>query len=69
MAKTLAADTTPEQRADLYRQVEAQMDVDAPTVFVYHYTSARLVKPYVAGYSVKDPMDNWQVKNWSILKH
>ena len=45
------------------------LDVDQPQANVYHYVSARLVKPYVAGYSVKDPMDNWQIKNLSVLKH
>jgi oligopeptide transport system substrate-binding protein len=67
--KTLHPDTTPEQRADLYQQAEAVLDVDQPQANVYHYVSARLVKPYVAGYSVKDPMDNWQIKNLSVLKH
>lgn len=69
MQKTVAAGVTPEQRAGFYKQAEGVLDKDAATVFVYHYVSARLVKPYVDGYSVKDPMDNWQVKNWKILKH
>lgn len=69
MKQTLAAGVSPEARANLYKQAEAVMDKDAATVFVYHYVNARLVKPYVAGYSVKDPMDNWQIKNWKILKH
>ncbi len=69
MKQTAAPGVTPEQRNGLYKQAEAVLDKDAATVFVYHYVSARLVKPYVAGYSVKDPLDNWQVKNWKILKH
>ncbi len=69
MKQTLAAGVSPEARANLYKQAEAVMDKDAATVFVFHYVNARLVKPYVAGYSVKDPMDNWQIKNWKILKH
>ncbi len=69
MKQTLAAGVSPEARANLYKQAEAAMDKDAATVFVFHYVNARLVKPYVAGYSVKDPMDNWQIKNWKILKH
>lgn len=69
IAKTLGGDVTPEQRADLYKQAEALLDKDAATIFVYHYVSPRLVKPYIAGYSNKDPMDNYQVKNWSVLKH
>lgn len=69
MTQTLSADTTPEQRGKLYQQAEAVLDKDAATIFAYHYVNARLVKPYVAGYSDKDPMDNFQVKYWSILKH
>lgn len=69
MNQTLSTDTTPEQRGKLYQQAEAVLDKDAATIFAYHYVSARLVKPYVAGYSNKDPMDNYQVKYWSILKH
>ncbi|OSI14336.1 ABC transporter substrate-binding protein [Neisseria dumasiana] len=67
--KTLSGDVTPEQRGELYSQAEAVMDKDAATIFVFHYVNARLVKPYVDGYSTKDPMDNWQIKNWKILKH
>lgn len=69
MKQTLSASITPEQRGELYQKAEAVLDKDAATIFAYHYVSARLVKPYVVGYSNKDPMDNFQVKNWSILKH
>lgn len=69
MRQTLSASVTPEQRADLYQQAEAELDKDAATIFAYHYISARLVKPYVQGYSDKDPMDNFQVKYWAVLKH
>ncbi|QEY25466.1 ABC transporter substrate-binding protein [Neisseria zalophi] len=69
MMKTLANDVSPEARGELYRQAEAVLDKDAATIFVYHYVNGRLVKPHVDGYSLKDPLDNWQVKNWKILKH
>lgn len=69
MAKTLSADVTPEQRAELYKQAEAVLDKDAATIFVYHYVTPRLVKPYIAGYSTEDAMNQFQFKNWSVLKH
>lgn len=69
MKQTLIAGTTAQQRMDLYQQAEAVLDADQPVINVYHYVSARLVKPYVSGYSDKDPMDNWLVQNWSIQKH
>lgn len=67
--QTLNANVTPEQRGKLYQQAEAILDKDAATIFAYHYVNVRLVKPYIIGYSNKDPMDNFQVKYWSVLKH
>ncbi|WFF39328.1 ABC transporter substrate-binding protein [Moraxella nasibovis] len=69
MAKTLAADVTPEQRAELYRQAEEVLDKESATIFVYQYVSPRLVKPYVAGYADQDPLGQWHVKDLKILKH
>lgn len=69
MASTLGGDVTPEQRADIYRQAEAELDKDTATIFVYQYTAPRLVKPYVIGFSDKDPMGNWHIKNLKIAKH
>ncbi|UNU73207.1 ABC transporter substrate-binding protein [Moraxella nasovis] len=69
MLSTLGADVTPESRGEIYRQAEEVLDKDAATIFVYHYVSAGLVKPYVAGYSSKDPQSTYQVKNWKILEH
>ena len=69
MNGTLGGDVTAEQRAQLYRQAEAVLDKDSATIFVYHYVSPRLVKPYVLGYSSNDPQNTWQVKDWKIAKH
>ncbi len=69
MAGTLGGEVTPEQRADLYSQAEAQMDKDSATIFVYQYVAPRLVKPYVVGFSANDPLGNWHVKNLKIAKH
>ncbi|KLT72837.1 peptide ABC transporter substrate-binding protein [Neisseria arctica] len=69
MAETLKPGISTEQRADLYRQAEAVLDKDMPNINVYHYANVRLVKPYVEGYSVKDPMDNFHLKYMSVAKH
>ena len=69
MSQTLKAGVTPEQRAGLYQQAEAQLDADMPLIQVYHYISARLVKPYVVGFPSKDALDNWQAKDLSVAKH
>lgn len=69
MDQTLKAGVTPEQRASLYHQAEAQLDQDTPNINVYHYVKARMVKPYVIGLSKKDALDNFQIKNITIAKH
>ncbi|MGM8888916.1 oligopeptide ABC transporter substrate-binding protein OppA, partial [Psychrobacter sp. 1U2] len=69
MAQTLKPGVTDAQRADLYQQAEAQLDDDMGLLNIYHYVSPRMVKPYVIGFSEKDPLGNWQGKNISIAKH
>lgn len=69
MLKTLGTDVDNAGRADLYAKAEEQLDKDGAAVMVYHYVGTKLVKPYVSGYSSKDPQDTWQVKNFKILEH
>ena len=57
------------KRADLYAQSEQQLDKDSVIVPVFYYVNARLVKPWVGGYTGKDPLDNIYVKNLYIIKH
>ncbi|POT59206.1 oligopeptide ABC transporter substrate-binding protein OppA [Citrobacter amalonaticus] len=57
------------QRTELYSKAEQQLDKDSAIVPVYYYVNARLVKPWVGGYSGKDPMDNIHVKDLYIIKH
>ncbi|UTO06029.1 ABC transporter substrate-binding protein [Moraxella sp. FZLJ2107] len=66
MNSTLGNTIDTKARAELYRQAEAQLDHDTATIFVYHYTAPRLVKSYVQGFPIHDPLGNWQVKNLSI---
>ncbi len=69
MQSTLGATIDQAGRADLYAKAEEQLDKDGAAVIVYHYVGTRLVKPYVVGYSSKDPQETWQVKNFKILEH
>ena len=57
------------QRSEPYSKAEQQLDKDSAIVPVYYYVNARLVKPWVGGYSGKDPMDNIHVKDLYIIKH
>ncbi|EOY2721064.1 oligopeptide ABC transporter substrate-binding protein OppA [Citrobacter freundii] len=61
--------TDEAQRSELYSKAEQQLDKDSAIVPVYYYVNARLVKPWVGGYSGKDPMDNINVKDLYIIKH
>ncbi len=69
LEQTLQAGVDVEQRMKLYNQIEEQFNKDIPDIFMFHYVSPRLVKPYVKGFSDKDPLNNWQAKYWSIAKH
>ena len=69
MTQTLKAGVTPDMRANLYKDAEAQLAQDMPLLNVYHYVSPRLIKPYVIGFPTKDALVNWQGKDLSIAKH
>ncbi|WP_455853267.1 ABC transporter substrate-binding protein [Pantoea endophytica] len=57
------------KRASLYQQAEAQLDKDSPIVPVYYRVSVRLVKPWVGGFTGKDPQDMLALKYYYIKKH
>lgn len=56
-------------RAADYQQAEQVLDKDSVIVPLFYYVNARLVKPYVGGYTGKDPLDNVYDKNLYIIKH
>ncbi len=68
MASTLTA-KSEDERAAIYQKAEALIDTDSVLVPVYHYVNARLVKPYVGGYSETNPLDKVYVKDLYIIKH
>ena len=68
MNKTLLADVSDADRANMYQQAEAILDKDSATIFVYQYTAPRLVKPYVHGFT-SNPLGSWQAKDLRITKH
>ncbi len=68
IADTLkVADDT--QRSELYAKAEQQLDKDSAIVPVYYYVNARLVKPWVGGYTGKDPLDNILCEKTYILSN
>ena len=67
MAETLKV-TDEAQRTALYTKAEQQLDKDSAIVPVYYYVNARLVKPWVGGYTGKDPLDNIYTRNMYICE-
>lgn len=61
--------TDSSQRASDYQKAEQILDKDSGIVPVFYYASTRLVKPYVGGYTGKDPLDHIYDKNLYIIKH
>ncbi|MFD0966342.1 ABC transporter substrate-binding protein [Seminibacterium arietis] len=57
------------ERAAAYAKAEAILAADAPIVPIYNYVNPRLVKPYVKGYTGKDPQDHIYLRNLYIIKH
>lgn len=58
-----------EQRSELYNKAEQQLDKDSAIVPVYYYVNTRLVKPWVGGYTGKDPLGSAYTKDMYIIKH
>ncbi len=54
-------------RAMFYGKAEQILDGDSGIIPVYYYVNVRLIKPYVGGYSGKDPLDYLYSKNLFII--
>lgn len=67
MARSL--DVPDAERAAVYQQAEQQLDSDSAIIPVYYRVSARLVKPWVGGFTGKDPQDLTDLKYYYIIKH
>lgn len=55
-------------RSAIYAEAEALIDKDSAQIPVYYFVNTRMVKPYVGGYTNKEPMDNLYVKDLYIKK-
>lgn len=60
--------TTPEERVEYLQKAETMMLNDFPYIPIYYYTTKRLVKPYVGGYT-NNIMDHLYSKDFYILEH
>lgn len=68
LASTLSATISDGERVKLYEKAEQILDEQHAHIDIFYYANVRLVKPYVQGYSNKDPLDQWHAKYWSITQ-
>lgn len=68
MLKTLDPALDAQGRTKLYEEAEKLLESHNAHIDVLYYANVRLVKPYVQGYSNKDPLDQWQARYWSVAK-
>ncbi len=66
MLQTLASGISDSERTKLYEKAEQIADRDHAHIDIFYYANVRLVKPHVANYSNKDPLDQWHAKYWSV---
>ncbi|WP_275269060.1 oligopeptide ABC transporter substrate-binding protein OppA [Pantoea ananatis] len=69
LMKDALATTDDKARSADYEKADQQLDKDSVIVPLYYYVNTRLVKPYVGGYTGKDPLDNVADRNLYIIKH
>lgn len=63
------AATSKQQVDNDYQRAEDILSAQAPVVPIYHYVSAKLVKPYIGGYDDRDPQGRVFAKNLYVIKH
>lgn len=60
---------TEADRVKAYQAAEVILDKDSTIVPIYYYVKPRLVKPYVGGYSVNNPLGYAYTKDMYIIEH
>ncbi|MCZ0951291.1 MAG: peptide ABC transporter substrate-binding protein, partial [Rhodospirillaceae bacterium] len=63
-----SAEGDPQRRAELLQQAERIFLEDLPIMPLYFYVTARMVKPWVGGFTT-NIMDHHRTRNFYILKH
>ena len=58
-----------DERAQDYANAEKQLSKDMPYIPFYYYVSPRMVKPYVKGFAVSHPSQNYYLKDVYLIKH
>ena len=69
LVKEANSTTDQTKRTQLQTQAAKLVMDDYPMLPLLQYTIARLVRSYVGGYSLKNPMDRYRSKDMYIVKH
>ena len=69
LVKEASVTTDQAKRSQLQTQAAKLVMDDYPMLPLLQYTTVRLVKSYVGGYSLKNPMDRYPSKDMYIVKH
>lgn len=60
---------TEEKRAELYAKAAQLINQDLPLIPIYHAVGVSLIKPYVKGFNVNNPLASYYLKDVYIVKH
>jgi oligopeptide transport system substrate-binding protein len=69
LVKEASSTTDQLKRTQLQTQAAKLVMDDYPLLPLLQFTIVRLIKSYVGGYSLKNPMDHYRSKDMYILKH
>ncbi|QLB13571.1 oligopeptide transport system substrate-binding protein [Bisgaardia hudsonensis] len=69
LLKSVYQEETDEGRANVYAKLEKLLDEDAALIPIYYYVTPRMMKPYVKGFAVNHPAQNYYLKDVYLIKH
>lgn len=61
--------TNKQETEQAYQQAENILATQSPVIPLYHYVSAKLVKPFIGGYDNSSPLGYIYTKDLYIIKH
>ncbi|WP_424411757.1 ABC transporter substrate-binding protein [Pasteurella sp. PK-2025] len=59
---------TDAERAEIYAKAEHQLAEDSALIPLYYYVSPRMMKPYVKGFAINHPAQNYYLKDVYLVK-
>lgn len=69
LLKQAAREYNVKKRGEIMQEASRMALADYPVIPVYYYVTAHLFKPYVGGYTGKNPLDHMYTKNYYVVDH